>query len=665
MAKALNWGIIGTGRIANKFAAALNVSADAKLTAVGSRKHATTEDFGQKFGVPCRHGSYEELIDNPEVEAVYIAIPHPFHAQWSLRCAAAGKHQICEKPLAMNHAEAMAMVEAAHRNNVYLSEGFAYRCTPMTTRLVQLIRDGAIGEVKRIISSYSFKLGPKPARRLVEPELGGGAILDVGCYPISMVRLLAGVAMGQKFADPVDLEGMARMGPTGVDFHATAILRFDGGIIAQVSTGLDANDGIQLEIFGDEGSLSINTPWHAQGSILLRRTGEEPEEIVIERGKTLFAYEIEEASRHLKHGQTPAMSWADSLGNMRTLDRWRNAVNFSYPCEKPNSGTWPIYRESLKPSSGHNMNYNHITGVRKKISRLVMGTDYCPGDAHAAVMFDDFFERGGNCFDTAEQYFNGEREKVLGRWMKNRNLREEIVILDKGGHTPHCWPEIIQANIPRSLERLQTDYIDIYMLHRDNPEVPVGEFIEVLNEQINAGHIHVLGASNWTKERVDQANAYAAQKGLIGFAAVSNNFSLARMVKPMWEGCLASSESDYRLWHLDKQMPLMSWSSQARGFFTDRSGPRKKQDRLMVKAWYSKDNFERKRRAVALAKEKGVLPINIALAYVLDQLFPTFALICPYTLEEMRTTMDGLDISLTKKEIQWLNLELEELQENV
>ena len=305
------------------------------------------------------------------------------------------------------------------------------------------------------------------------------------------------------------------------------------------------------------------------------------------------------------------------------------------------------------------MKYGRIAGLEKKISSLVMGTDYCPGDAHAAVIFDDFFERGGNCFDTAEIYSNGEREKVLGRWMKNRSLRQEIVVMDKGGHTPFCWPDIIRASVPKNLERLQTDYIDIYMLHRDNPEVPVGEFIDVLNEHLNAGRIRALGASNWTRECVDEANAHAAKKGLQGFTAVSNNFSLARMVNPVWAGCLASSEPSYRRWHGETQMPLMSWSSQARGFFTDRSGPQKKHDRLMVNAWYSDDNFERKRRAGALAEEKGVLPINIALAYVLAQPFPTYALFCPQTLEEMRTTVDGLDLELTAEEINWLNLESE------
>ncbi len=660
----INWGILGTGRIARKFAVALESSSSARLVAVGSRRKETAEDFGRKFNASNRHDDYEALINDPAVNAVYIATPHPFHAEWSIRCANAGKHQICEKPLAMNHAEAMAAIEAARKNKVYLYEGFAYRCTETAACLVDLIRNGAIGEVRRIESSYSYQQGANSARRLLEPELGGGAILDVGCYPVSLVRLLAGAARGKAFADPVDLIGVARVGSTGVDFHALALLKFENEIMAKVSTGIDGRDDSPLLVVGENGKISMGPLWHGQGKLLLQRDGKEAEEIELKRDKELFVYEIEEMARRLPENQSPLMSWADSLGNMKTLDLWRRTVGLSYPCESADSRRWPIRRDSLQPSPVHNMKYDRIAGIGKKVSRLVMGTDYCPGDAHAAVIYDVYFERGGNCFDTAEHYFNGEREKILGRWIKNRSLRKEIVILDKGGHTPFCWPDIIRANIPRSLERLQTDYIDIYMLHRDNLEVPVGEFIDVLNEFINAGRIRALGASNWTRERVDEADAYATSKGLKGFAAVSNNFSLARMVNPVWPGCLASSEPSYRRWHEETQKPLMSWSSQARGFFTDRSGPHKKLDQLMANAWYSDDNFERKRRAHVLAQEKGVLPINIALAYVLAQPFPTFALFCPQTLEEMRTSMDGLNASLSRKEIRWLNLESDDLDEN-
>jgi aryl-alcohol dehydrogenase-like predicted oxidoreductase len=206
---------------------------------------------------------------------------------------------------------------------------------------------------------------------------------------------------------------------------------------------------------------------------------------------------------------------------------------------------------------------------------------------------------------------------------------------------------------------MQTDHVDIYLMHRDNPEVPVGEFIEVLNEHVKAGRIGAFGGSNWALSRVEEANAYAAAKGLQGMSAVSNNFSLARMISPVWTGCIAASDPDSRAWLTKTQLPLLSWSSQARGFFTERADyPVETQpDREMARCWYSADNLKRRARAMELAKKKKVLPINIALAYVLGQPFPTFPLIGPRTLAELRTSLPALDVKLTARELRWLNLE--------
>jgi aryl-alcohol dehydrogenase-like predicted oxidoreductase len=204
---------------------------------------------------------------------------------------------------------------------------------------------------------------------------------------------------------------------------------------------------------------------------------------------------------------------------------------------------------------------------------------------------------------------------------------------------------------------LQVDYVDIYMMHRDNPEIPVGEFITVLNELRDAGRLRVFGGSNWSIERVTQANEWAAEHGMAGFSAVSNNFSLARMIDPVWAGCISASDARSRAWLTEKQMPLMPWSSQARGFFTGRARPDDFSDAELVRCWYSEDNFQRLERVNAMAKEHGVLPINIALAYVLCQPFPTFPLIGPRLLAETRTSFPALTIELTPEDLRWLNLE--------
>jgi aryl-alcohol dehydrogenase-like predicted oxidoreductase len=271
-------------------------------------------------------------------------------------------------------------------------------------------------------------------------------------------------------------------------------------------------------------------------------------------------------------------------------------------------------------------------------------------------MFDDFIELGGNCFDTARIY--GPMEQILGQWVRNRNIRDRVVLITKGAHTPNCFPDKLTEQLIQSLDILKTDHVDIYFMHRDNPDVPVGEFVDVLNEHKNAGRIRVFGGSNWTLERVQAANEYAARHGKTGFGAVSNNFSLARMIEPPWTNCVASSDPESRKWLTRTQMPIFPWSSQARGFFVpSRAHPDNKSEKELVRCWYSDDNFERQRRAISLAKEKGVLPITVALAYVLCQPFPTFPLIGPRTLNETTTSLQALDLQLTPREIRWLNLE--------
>jgi aryl-alcohol dehydrogenase-like predicted oxidoreductase len=307
------------------------------------------------------------------------------------------------------------------------------------------------------------------------------------------------------------------------------------------------------------------------------------------------------------------------------------------------------------------MKYGEIKGVSKQVSRLIMGVDNQNEWPHASTMFDAYFEAGGNCFDTAYIYAGGGNEKMLGAWVNNRGVREQVVILDKGAHTPHCNPEDLTSQFLTSLERLDTDYADIYMMHRDNPDIPAGEFIDVLNQHLQAGRMRAFGGSNWSLQRVQEANEYAAAKGLVGFSAVSNNFSLARMVDPVWGGCIAASDAGSRAWLTEHQLPLLPWSSQARGFFVRvdpaKTDPSDYTDEELTRCWFSPDNFQRLERVQKLANERGVLPINIALAYVLNQPFPTFPLIGPRTLHELNTSLPALDVELTPDEVRWLNLE--------
>ena len=670
MADKLAWGILGAGNIAKQFAKGVAASHTGTLVAVGSRDQEKADKFAAEFSVPTAHGSYEALLADANVQAVYIATPHPNHAEWAIRAAAAKKHLLVEKPLALNHAEAMAIVEAARENDVFLMEAFMYRCHPVTQKLVELLRQRVIGDVRVISATFSFHSKFNAESRLFKNALGGGGILDVGCYCVSLARLVAGVAIGQDFVAPVHVSGAAHLGETGVDEWAVASMKFPGDILAELSTGVSVNQRNAVRIFGSEGHLVINNPWipardGGDEKIAYQRSGDkEPTEVVVHADRPIYAIEADVVAANIERRQapSPAMSWDDSLGNMHTLDRWRHAIGLTYEAEKsPNVQTVTceplIFASASAPHA--KMKYGEIDRVGKPISRLVMGCDNQTTLPHAAVMFDDFFQCGGNAFDTANVYGGGLQERLVGQWIAMRQVREQVVIIAKGAHTPNCNPVSIKKQLIESLERLGTDYADLYLMHRDNVEIPTGEFIDVLNEQKRAGRIKAFGGSNWTTARVDEANAYAAKNNLQGFSIVSNNFSLARMIHPIWGGCISASDADSRRWFTKNRLALLSWSSQARGFFVPGiASPEKRDDPETVRTWYSDDNFQRQQRANELATKRKVLPINIALAYVLQQPFPTYALIGPRTLHETHTSLPGLDVVLSPDELKWLNLEL-------
>jgi predicted dehydrogenase/aryl-alcohol dehydrogenase-like predicted oxidoreductase len=663
MSRTLSWGIIGTGRIAGVFARGVKQSQKGRLVAVGSRSQAAADTFGETWHIPHRYSRYEDVLADQSVQAVYLAIPHPFHAEWAIKAAEAGKHVLCEKPIALNHAEAMAVIEAAQRHDVFLMEAYMYRCHPQTTKLLELIRSGVIGQVRGIQATFSFQTDAPPGSRLLNNALGGGGILDVGGYCTSMARLIAGAATGQAVAEPLQLTAVGHVGETTrVDEYTIAALLFPNDIVAQLFTGVKVNGENVVRVFGSQGSILLPSPWLPRAgddlSILVKKDQEFTiQRIAVDNMRDQYALEADTVAAYIDERQAPAMTWNDTLGNMKTLDRWRAALGVVYDAEKPDGQTLPVHKRPLIPRPGHRMKYGSIAGVEKPISRLVMGTVHLTSWPYASVMLDDFFEQGGNCFDSAYIYSGGMSEKMLGHWVNNRSIREQVVILTKGAHTPYCNPQALIRQLQESLTRLQTDYVDIYMLHRDNPDIPVGEFITALNEQKNAGRIRVFGASNWSIERIEEANAWATKHGMSGFSAISNNFSLARMVHPIWAGCLSASDARSRAWFTQHQMPLMPWSSQAQGFFAGRANPHNRSDAGFVRGWYSEDNFRRLDRVNALAKERGVLPLAIALAYVLCQPFPTFPLIGPQMLSETRTSLQALNIELTPEEVRWLNLD--------
>jgi aryl-alcohol dehydrogenase-like predicted oxidoreductase len=230
-----------------------------------------------------------------------------------------------------------------------------------------------------------------------------------------------------------------------------------------------------------------------------------------------------------------------------------------------------------------------------------------------------------------------------------------VVLIGKGAHSPLCYPDVIEKQLTQSLERLKTDHVDIYFMHRDNPDVPVGEFVDAMDAEVRKGRIRgIFGGSNWSRERMDAAIEYADRTGKQRPGALSNNFSLAEMQDPIWAGCVTASDDAWKAWFREQQLPNFAWSSQGRGFFTERAGREKRDNEELVRVWYTEKNFARRDRAIELAEKLGKSPIHVALAYVLAQPFPVVPLIGPRTLQELDDSLNGLQIELTPEQARWL-----------
>jgi predicted dehydrogenase len=329
----LRWGLLGTGWIAGKFAKAVLETNTGVLAAAGSRAQGTADAFAARFNIPRAHGSYEALLADPEVDAIYISTPHSMHAEWTIAAARAGRHILCEKPIAMNASEAEQMAAEVEKAGVFLMEAFMYRCHPFAAKAVEIVKSGALGEISLIESSFGHKLPFNPESRLFNRKLGGGGILDLGCYPASITRLLAGAATGKPFAEPVELTGTARLSPvSGVDVAATAAVKFDNGVLGAWSCAMEMNTASFAAVYGTLGSLRIPQPWHGAAEIELSIDGQPSTTLDVRSERSVYALEADAVADAIRDGkrESPFMTVADSIGNMRALDRWLAAVGASY-----------------------------------------------------------------------------------------------------------------------------------------------------------------------------------------------------------------------------------------------------------------------------------------------------------------------------------------------
>lgn len=308
----IRWGILGTARINRRVIPAMRLAKRSELVAVASRDRAKAEAHAREWSIPRGMVGYQTLLDSPDIDAVYIPLPNTDHVPWTLAAIAAGKHVLCEKPLALDPADIDRIASAATAAKVVVEEGFMYRHEPMTATVVSLLHGGAVGAVRAVVSGFTFAIGPPPNTRF-EPSLGGGALWDVGCYPVTYAQLIAG-------HEPTMAAGHALWHESGVDEEFTGLLRFDSGITANVYAGFRAAYRTWLEVLGSDGALTVPNPFRPGPveTLALERHGV-VERVHVTGSSDIFVREIEDFEAGVLDGAPAVVSLAESRRTAVTL----------------------------------------------------------------------------------------------------------------------------------------------------------------------------------------------------------------------------------------------------------------------------------------------------------------------------------------------------------
>ncbi len=307
----VKWGIVSTARINRLFIGGAQASPEVEIVAVGSRDRDRAEQFAAEHGIERAHGSYEELLADPEVEVVYIPLPNSDHVPWSIRALEAGKHVLCEKPLSRHRADAERAFDVAAREGLQLMEAFMYRHHPQTRRLVELVADGAVGRLRAIRAAFSFfALDPSDVR--LSTELDGGALMDVGCYCVSGARLIAR-------SEPERVSAEQALGGDGVDVAFAATMRFPGDVLAQFDAGLALASRDELEVVGEEGSLFLDDPWHCRHPVIELHGSGGVERIEVDAADS-YRLEAENMSAAIRGEAVPLLGRDDAVGQAAAIE---------------------------------------------------------------------------------------------------------------------------------------------------------------------------------------------------------------------------------------------------------------------------------------------------------------------------------------------------------
>ncbi len=327
MTESIRWGILGTGFIARQFASDLAHAPGTKLVAVGSRSQASADEFGAAFGAANRHASYEALAADPDVDVVYVATPHPYHCANTSMCLAAGKAVLCEKPFALNESDAQSMIDAARDRGLFIMEGMWTYCFPAIREIKAMIDAGAIGEPRMMMGAFCFRADWDPSTAVLNKELGGGALLDVGVYPISVAHLVFS-------GEPETIQASAHVGETGVDEQNGIVMTYPNGAMAIMASAVRTAMPEEIVISGTDAQIRIPEPFYRPNRIVITRD-DESEVLDFPYPGMGMQYEAGEVSDCLRAGrcESALVPHEGTLAVMRTLDRIRAQWGLRYPGE--------------------------------------------------------------------------------------------------------------------------------------------------------------------------------------------------------------------------------------------------------------------------------------------------------------------------------------------
>ena len=319
------WGILATGHIAATFVEDLRLLPDAEVVAVGSRSLATAHTFAGRHGIPRAYGSWQELAADADIDVVYVATPHAAHYDAAMTCLSAGRAVLCEKPITLDRAGGKELVDTARCRSVFLMEAMWMRCNPVVLRILELIGDDAIGEVTAVQADFGVAGPFPPEHRMRARTLGGGALLDLGVYPISLAHLLLGV--------PDQVRAWAKLGPEGVDENTGIIFGYDSGAVAALTCGIVGATPVAATITGSTGRIELSPPFYRPSQVTLHRAAAEPEIVPADLTGSGYQHEAAEVQRCLRAGlaESPLVPHAATLDVMGLLDTVREQIGVSYP----------------------------------------------------------------------------------------------------------------------------------------------------------------------------------------------------------------------------------------------------------------------------------------------------------------------------------------------